>query len=142
MTQNNQATRTVGPGTTIRDAKTASNVILAQGNVSADANTTEIQVDRPCMVTVEMVLGTIASGVTGFDVEIQGSDVSGFGSGVVSYGRFDTVANSDDDTTRQLTAQVYKKYMRAVIDYTGSGNCNVGIFVRTPHDRRTDSTTA
>lgn len=137
-----QATRTVGPGTVIRDAKTASNVLLAQGNVSADVDTTEIQVDRPCMVTIEMVLGTIASGVTGFDVEIQGSDVSGFGSGVVSYGRFDTVANSDDDTTRQLTAQVYKKYMRASIDYTGSGNCNVGLFVRTPHDRRTDSTTA
>ena len=138
-----QATRTVGPGTTIRDAKTASNVILAQGNVSADnAGTTALQVDRPCMVTIEMVLGTIAAGVTGFDVEIQGSDVSNFGSGVVSYGRFDTVGADDDDTTRQLTAQVYKKYMRAVIDHSGSGNCNVGIFVRTPHDRRTDSTTA
>ena len=79
-----QATRTVGPGTTIRDAKTASNVILAQGNVSADANTSEITVDRPCLVNVEMVLGTIAAGVSDFDVEIQGSDVSGFGSGVVS----------------------------------------------------------
>jgi hypothetical protein len=137
-----QATRTVGPGTTIRDAKTASNVILAQGNVSADANTTEITVDRPCLVNVEMVLGTIASGVSDFDVEIQGSDVSGFGSGVVSYGHFDTVGPSDDDTTRVLSCQVYKKYMRAVIDYTGSGNCNVGIFVRTPYDRRADSTTA
>ena len=137
-----QATRTVGPGTTIRDAKTASNVILAQGNVSADANTTEITVDRPCLVNVEMVLGTIASGVSDFDVEIQGSDVSGFGSGVVSYGHFDTVGPSDDDTTRVLSCQVYKKYMRAVLDYTGSGNCNVGIFVRTPHDRRADSTTA
>jgi len=137
-----QATRTVGPGTTIRDAKTASNVILAQGNVSADANTTEITVDRPCLVNVEMVLGTIASGVSDFDVEIQGSDVSGFGSGVVSYGHFDTVGPSDDDTTRVLSCQVYKKYMRAVIDYTGSGNCNVGIFVRTPYDRRSASTTA
>ena len=137
-----QATRTVGPGTTIRDAKTASNVILAQGNVSADANTTEITVDRPCLVNVEMVLGTIASGVSDFDVEIQGSDVSGFGSGVVSYGHFDTVGPADDDTTRVLSCQVYKKYMRAVIDYTGSGNCNVGIFVRTPYDRRADSTTA
>ena len=137
-----QATRTVGPGTTIRDAKTASNVILAQGNVSADTTTTEITVDRPCLVNVEMVLGTIASGVSDFDVEIQGSDVSGFGSGVVSYGHFDTVGPSDDDTTRVLSCQVYKKYMRAVIDYTGSGNCNVGIFVRTPYDRRADSTTA
>lgn len=137
-----QATRTVGPGTTIRDAKTASNVILAQGNVSADANTTEITVDRPCLVNVEMVLGTIASGVSDFDVEIQGSDVSGFGSGVVSYGHFDTVGPSDDDTTRVLSCQVYKTYMRAVIDYTGSGNCNVGIFVRTPYDRRSASTTA
>ena len=137
-----QATRTVGPGTTIRDAKTASNVILAQGNVSATANTTEITVDRPCLVNVEMVLGTIASGVSDFDVEIQGSDVSGFGSGVVSYGHFDTVGPSDDDTTRVLSCQVYKKYMRAVIDYTGSGNCNVGIFVRTPYDRRAASTTA
>ena len=137
-----QATRTVGPGTTIRDAKTASNVILAQGNVSADANTTEITVDRPCLVNVEMVLGTIASGVSDFDVEIQGSDVSGFCSGVVSYGHFDTVGPSDDDSTRVLSCQVYKKYMRAVIDYTGSGNCNVGIFVPTPYDRRADSTTA
>ena len=138
-----QATRTVGPGTTIRDAKTASNVILAQGDVSADsAGTTAIQVDRPCMVSIEMVLGAIASGVTNFDVEIQGSDVSNFGSGVVSYGRFEKVGNSDDNTTRQLTAQVYKTYMRAVIDHSGSGTCNVGLFVRTPHDRRTDSTTA
>ena len=137
-----QATRTVGPGTTIRDAKTASNVILAQGNVSADANTTEITVDRPCLVNVEMVLGTIASGVSDFDVEIQGSDVSGFGSGVVSYGHFDTVGPSDDDSTRVLSCQVYKQYMRAVLDYTGSGNCNVGIFVRTPYDRRAASTTA
>ena len=137
-----QATRTVGPGTTIRDAKTASNVILAQGNVSADANTSEITVDRPCLVNVEMVLGTIAAGVSDFDVEIQGSDVSGFGSGVVSYGHFDTVGPDDDDTTRVLSCQVYKKYMRAVIDYEGSGNCNVGIFVRTPYDRRADSTTA
>jgi hypothetical protein len=137
-----QATRTVGPGTTIRDAKTASNVILAQGNVSADANTTEITVDRPCLVNVEMVLGTIASGVSDFDVEIQGSDVSGFGSGVVSYGHFDTVGPSDDDSTRVLSCQVYKQYMRAVLTYTGSGNCNVGIFVRTPYDRRSASTTA
>ena len=137
-----QATRTVGPGTTIRDAKTSSNVILAQGNVSADANTSEITVDRPCLVNVEMVLGTIAAGVSDFDVEIQGSDVSGFGSGVVSYGHFDTVGPDDDDSTRVLSCQVYKKYMRAVIDYTGSGNCNVGIFVRTPYDRRADSTTA
>ena len=137
-----QATRTVGPGTTIRDAKTASNVILAQGNVSADTTTTEITVDRPCLVNVEMVLGTIASGVSLFEVEIQGSDVSGFGSGVVNYGRFADVAHTDDDTTRVLSCQVYKKYMRAVIDYTGSGNCNVGIFVRTPYDRRTDRTTA
>ena len=46
-----QASTSVGPGTYIRDAKTASNVILAQGNVSADnAGTTAIQVDRPCMV--------------------------------------------------------------------------------------------
>jgi len=138
-----QATRTVGPGTTIRDAKTASNVILAQGNVAADnAGTTALQVDRPCMVTIEMVLGTIAAGVSAFDVEIQGSDVSNFGSGVVSYGRFDLVGPNDDGQTRQLSAQVYKSYMRAVIDYTGSGNANVGIFVRTPYDRRTDSTTA
>ena len=41
-----------------------------------------------------------------------------------------------------MAAHVYKPYMRYVADHTGSGACNVGIFVRTPHDRVTDSSTA
>ena len=139
-----QATRTVGPGTTIRDAKTASNVILAQGNVSADTTTasSSLQVDRPCMVNVELVVGTVAAGVTAFEVEIFGSDDSSGLTNVVSYGRFQDITNADDNTTRVLSAQVYKQYMHVVMDHSGTGNANVGVFVRTPHDRRTDSTTA
>jgi len=139
-----QATRTVGPGTTIRDAKTASNVILAQGNVSADTTTasSSLQVDRPCMVNLELVVGTVAAGVTAFEVEIFGSDDSSGLTNVVSYGRFQDITNADDNTTRVLSAQVYKQYMHVVMDHSGTGNANVGVFVRTPHDRRTDSTTA
>ena len=139
-----QATRTVGPGTTIRDAKTASNVILAQGNVSADTTTasSSLQVDRPCMVNLELVVGTVAAGVTAFEVEIFGSDDSSGLTNVVSYGRFQDITNADDNTTRVLSAQVYKQYMHVVMDHSGTGNANVGVFVRTPHDRRTDRTTA
>ena len=139
-----QATRTVGPGTTIRDAKTASNVILAQGNVSANTTTaaSSLQVDRPCLVNVELVVGTVAAGVTAFEIEVFGSDASNGTGNVVSYGRFQDITNADDNTTRVLAAQVYKPYMHVVMTHSGSGNANVGVFVRTPYDRRTDSTTA
>lgn len=134
-----QATRTVGPGTLVRDANAPT--LQATGNVSSDTTGSWVQVDRPCDVQVVMDLGTIASGVTGFDVEVQGADDSS-GTNTVSYGRFDTVGASDDDTTRVLHASVYKPYMRAVMDHSGTGNVGVTIKVRQPHDRKTDSTTA
>tara|TARA_B100000287_G_scaffold303643_1_gene286799 strand:- start:732 stop:1142 length:411 start_codon:yes stop_codon:yes gene_type:complete len=134
-----QATRTVGPGTIINDANAPT--LQATGNVSADTTGSWVQVDRPCDVQIEMALGTIGGSVTGFDVEIQGADDSS-GTNTVSYGRFDTVAHTDDDTTRRMAAHVYKPYMRAVMDHSGSGNVGVTIKVRTTHNQVTDSTTA
>jgi len=136
-----QATRTVGPGTYVRDANKPT--LVAQGDLSADTDGSWVQVDRPCDVLVEVVLGTIASGVSAFDIEIFGSDTgSGAGTNVVSYGRFGPIGPSDDNSTLVMAAHVYKPYMRYKADHTGSGACNVGIFVRTPHDRVTDSSTA
>ena len=134
-----QATRTTGPGTLIRDALAP--VLKATGDVSADETGSWVQVDRPCEVQVILELGTIAAGVTGFDVEIQGADDSS-GTNTVSYGRFATLTGADDNETRVLHASVYKPYMRSVIDHSGSGACGTTIKVRQPHDRKTDSTTA
>jgi hypothetical protein len=134
-----QATRTTGPGTLIRDALAP--VLKATGDVSADETGSWVQVDRPCDVQVIMELGTIAAGVTGFDVEIQGADDSS-GTNTVSYGRFATLTGADDNETRVLHASVYKPYMRADMDHSGSGACGVTIKVRQPHDRKTDGTTA
>ncbi|MCS5683891.1 MAG: hypothetical protein NZ654_01460, partial [Acidimicrobiales bacterium] len=100
-----QATRTVGPGTLVRDANAP--VLVATGNVAASADGSWIQVDRPDDVTIEMVLGAIGSSVTGFDVEIVGSDTgSGSGTALVSYGRFGPVLPADASSTVVLSAHV------------------------------------
>ena len=136
-----QATRTVGPGTYVRDANAP--VLVATGNVAADTDGSWIQVDRPDDVTVEMILGAIGGSVTGFDVEIVGSDTgSGAGTSLVSYGRFGSILPADASSTWTLSAHVYKPYIRAEMDYTGSGNVNVGIKMHTAHNRVSDSTTA
>ncbi len=135
-----QATRTPGPGTTIEDALAAE--LQAVGNVSGDVTGSWVQVDRPAHVAVVATLGTIASGVTGVDIEVQGADDNS-GTNTVSYGRFDTIGASDDDTTRYLEAVVHKSYMRVVIDHSGTGNASVGVKVHgIPHKGRSNTRTA
>lgn len=132
------------PGTLVRDSLAP---VLLNATVTATGNDTGVEVDKPALVSIiAQVTGAVTGTTPTLDLEIQGSNVSGFGSGVVSYGKFPTMTATDASsaTTHVLTAQVYKKYMRTVRTAGGTTPSfgTVQVKVRLPHDRQTPTTTA
>lgn len=128
------------PGTLATDALAPE---LYDATVSADvAGSTAVEVAWPAECRFKLVAGTIDAGVTGLDVEVQGSDDSTFASGVVSYGRFDSITGSDDADVRYLQARVYKRYCRVVVDHTGTGDAPITVTVVEPHDHRVSTDSA
>jgi hypothetical protein len=113
-----QAYLGANPGTTIEDALEPE--LLDDASVSADVTVTWVAVNFPATVVVVTTLGTIAAGVTNFEIEVEGADDTS-ATNLVSYGRFAPIDGSDDDETRVLTVDVFKPYMGVTIDYEGTG---------------------
>jgi hypothetical protein len=132
------------PGTLIQDALAP---VLHDGTTAITSATTTTgtgqPVDQPGEVAIELAVGTITGSSLVCTVEIQGSDVLAFSSGVVSYGRFAAIDEDSDDETRYLSAYVDKAYMRSVIVTSGTVTSVVPVItVREPHDRRVAGWTA
>lgn len=127
------------PGTLVSDSLAPQ---LADGsNITATANGTAVEVPYPGVVAVELVTGTCTGTSVTCDVEIQGCDASGFGSNVVSYGRFARLTEASDAVTKVLIAEVRHRYMRAV--YTVAGTSPVlpiTIKVRDQHYKQVTAT--
>lgn len=121
-------------------------VLLDETALAADKTGTAVESGKPAEVRIELVTGDVASTASDtLDVEIQGADNKAFDEGVVSYGKFSTVAGTDDNVTRYLQARVYKPYIRAVasvVDDSSSASFPVTVTVRTPHDHRTTEDSA
>lgn len=133
------------PGTLASDALAA---VLKDATAIESKTTTTgtgVQVDYPLECEVELNIGTLTGSSGTADVEIQASNASNFGSGVVSLGRFDQYTEADTGAgARYLRVYCAKKYMRAVIITGGS---TVTSFVQTVTVRpcnyhRTPTTTA
>jgi len=132
------------PGTLVQDALAP---VLHDGDTAITTATTTtgtgVAVAQPGEVAVELAVGTIAGSSLVCTVEIQGSDVLAFSSGVVSYGRFAAIDEDSDDETRYLSAYVDKAYLRSVIVTSGTVTSVVPVItVREPHDRRVVGWTA
>lgn len=128
------------PGTLVQDALAYT---LIDETVTASTTEAGVDVQKPAEVSVELVTGAITgTGVT-VDVEVEGSDLSDFSAGVVSYGRFAGITETNDSETRYLQARAYKQFMRVDVTVAGtSPSAPLTVKVRTPHDRRTPDRTA
>jgi len=128
------------PGTLASDSLA---VVLHSAAITSATTTTGTgqYVGWPGDVQVEADPGTM-TGTHTCDIEIQGSDVSNFGSGVVKLGRFAQISQAATATQR-MNVYCNKKYMRAVIVTAGTVTAdNVVVTVRPPHYQRTPDTTA
>lgn len=132
------------PGTLVTDALAPE---LYDGTAITSNTTTNgdwTEVKHPAEVAIEVATGTQTGTDLTVDIEIQGADDDS-GTNSVSYGRFATLDDDDDDVRRILNARVYKPYMRAVIitdTSTGSPSATPTITVVQPHLRREATTTA
>lgn len=118
------------PGTQVRD--TLAPVLQASSSQTATNTTTGVLVNRPGDVEIKMTTGTVSGTSPTIDVEVQASDASAFGSGVVSLGKFAQVSTATQ--TRYLRAYCSKAYMRLIITVGGSSTPTVNTVVVTVHE--------
>lgn len=126
------------PGTLVQDALAA---VIYNANITSATTTTgsAVEVGAPRLVSIVHNPGTLTGDHT-FDIEIQGSDASGFGAGtVVSYGRFEG-GTEDQVANAALVTYVSKRYVRAVIVTAGTVTAsNHHISLAEPHLLRTST---
>ena len=87
-------------------------------------------------------MGSPVLAVTAGGIEVA-DDSSG--TNPVSYGRFDTVAHTDDNKVVYLEAVIHKSYLAGVLTFarSGSGTATVGVKVHAiPHKGRSETRTA
>jgi|SRR5579884_2837133 len=118
------------PGTLAQDNAVQTNLVdpgatpgTAAVSVATSTTGTGMEVDRPGDVRFELVLSSVTGTSPTFDVEIQGSETSTFGS-TISYGRF---ARKTTNGTWWLQARVYSKYVRAVATTGGTVTTASGV---------------
>lgn len=104
------------PGTLVRDALAPT--LVNATNLTATATGTGVEVNQvgPAKAFLK-VSGTISGTSPTLDVTIQASDVSNFGSGVVTLGRFAQVTAAAE---RFIHVDVQHKYVRAVSTVGGT----------------------
>jgi hypothetical protein len=132
------------PGTLVQDALAPNILAGATLNAAGTTNGTIVQLDRPGDITFVLQLAAVTGTTPTLDVVIQGSDVSNFGSGVITYGQIETSGGSQANITRQISAYVAHQYVRAVVTLAGTSPVYTGASLtpRQLHDRRTRSVTA
>jgi hypothetical protein len=135
------------PGTLVRDALAPNLLTGATLGAAGSTNGTEVQLDKPEDVTFVLDTGTVTGTNPTISVVIQGSDVSGFGSGVVTFGTIGITtgnAAAQSNVERQITTYVNKRYVRAVVTLGGTNPVYTGTTLtpRQKHDRRTATSTA
>lgn len=137
------------PGTLVQDALAPQLLAGATLNAAGTTNGTAVQVDRPADISFVLDTSTVTStgNTATLKVVLQGSDVVGFGSGVVTYGTIESTGTDAVQTAqanRTINARLYKKFVRAVVTLGGTAPVYTGsvLHVRPPHERRTPSTSA
>jgi hypothetical protein len=127
------------PGTLVSDASAPE--LLDGSNVTATGQGSAVEVGYLGHVRAMLALGTCTGTTTSLDLKVQGSDDSGFSSGVVDYGEFPTKDQDDDSTTSFLDIVVQHRYVRA--NYVVAGTSPVfpatltleeSEYLRTPTD--------
>lgn len=118
---------------------------LINGTTTATTTGSAVQVEKPGPCAFRLTAGAVTGTSPTLDVEIQGSNDSAFGSGVVSYGHFDNLAGTAASVSEKiLNASVYKRYVRAVATITGTtpSYASLKVTVEEPDYHRTVDTTA
>lgn len=131
------------PGTLVRDSLAYT---LINATVSADTTHTAVQVSKPGLVGVHVLVTGVVTGSSTptLNIEVQGADDSAFTTNVVSHGRFKALVAADASSAfeHKLVVMSQKQYMRAVSVVSGTSPVftTVQCKVRTPHDRRIAAT--
>jgi hypothetical protein len=104
------------PGTTVKDALEPE---LHDAAVVASVTGSWVEVNFPMEVVAVAEVGAVTgTGVT-VDIEVQGADDAS-GTNLVSYGKFDTITESDDNEDRVLSISAFKRYVRVDIVAAGT----------------------
>lgn len=130
-----------GAGTVVRDAKAAT--ILTLTTASSDQTATAwTAVPFTWEHSVFLDVGAVTGTSVVCDVQVEAADDSS-GTNSVVLGKFATVDENDDNTSRVLEVSNSKQYMRAIAYISGTTpSVTATVKVREKHDRRSDTRTA
>lgn len=132
----------LGPnsGSLVRDALAP--VLVNEAALAASQDDAWVEVQRVGAVAWFAETGTVTGTSVVCDIEIQGADDAS-GTNLVSYGKFATITEADDDAVRVLETMVFKPYVRASTVVSGTTPViPVTVKGRQIHDRRSDARTA
>jgi hypothetical protein len=135
------------PGTLVRDALAPNLLAGATLDAAGSTNSTVVQLDKPEDVTFVLETATVSGTNPTITLTVQGSDVAGFGSGVVTFGTLAITtgnAAAQSDVIKQITTYVNKRYVRVTVALGGTNPdySDATLTPRQKHDRRTATSTA
>lgn len=110
-------------GTYVQDANSANLLAGSTLNAAGTTNGTIVQVDRPGDIFAVLETSTVTGTTPTISIVVQGSDDSGFASGVVEYGTIRIVtgaAAAQTNVRKHIDIIAYKKYIRAVVTLGGT----------------------
>jgi hypothetical protein len=136
-----------GPGTLVSDSLEANLLTGATLNAAGTTNGTAARVDRPGEVAFVLETATVTGTTPTISIVVTGSDDSGFGSGVVTYGTVTLLtgaASAQSNVRRSFNAKVYKTWVRAAVTVAGTSPVYTGstLKVKQPDYFRAASTSA
>lgn len=131
------------PGTLVHDA--GQTKLLDAADITSSTTGSAVQVNRPGLVRFAMTTAAVTGTNPTLAVEIQASDASNFGSGVVSLGLFHTMDDTGATSAIYLTADCQHKYVRAKYTIGGTDTPtfnDVTVTIEELRYKRTKSDTA
>jgi hypothetical protein len=131
-------------GTLVSDANEANLLAGSTLNAAGSTNGTAVQIDRPGDVAFVLETSTVTGTNPVLTVVVQGSEVSDFSDDVVTLATLKSTGATEDNKSYSACAEVYKKFVRAVVDVAGTSPVYTGstLKVKQPHFKRTKDTTA
>jgi len=132
------------PGTLVSDSLATDILAGATLNSAGTTQSTIVDIEWPRMIGVEIDTGTVTGTSPTLDVEIEGSDSSTFGSGVVTLTQLPTVGDDDDAVARGQVLYCPYRYIRAQVVVGGTSPVFTGTAVTLvePHFQRTPTSDA
>lgn len=110
------------PGSLVTDGTPFS--LQASASISSTTTTTGVLFTgvKGTLYRVKLSVGTNSGTTPTLDVEVQGSDASAFGSGVVSYGRFGQLSSADVAATSPYYLEFVPQHDYVRLSYTIGGS--------------------